>query len=71
MAWMWWLLAPIASTALGAGLLHWRSRREPGNSSRPGTAMRDHQAVLQALSRKQPADPLPVTMLLLEASPAE
>jgi hypothetical protein len=68
---MWWLLAPVASTALGAGLLHWRSRREPGSSSRASTAMRDHQAVLQALARKQPADPLPVTMLLIEASPVE
>lgn len=71
MAWMWWLLAPIASTAVGAGLIHWRSRREPGSSSRASTAMRDHQAVLRALSGKQPADPLPVTMLLLETSPAD
>ena len=71
MAWMWWLLAPVASTAIGAGLLYWRSRREPGSSSRASTAMREHQAVLRALSRKQPADPLPVTMLLIEASPVE
>ena len=71
MAWMWWLLAPVASTAIGAGLLYWRSRREPGSSSRASSAMREHQAVLQALSAKQPAAPLPVTMLLIEPSPAE
>ena len=71
MAWMWWLLAPVLSTGLGAGLLYWRSRREPGSASRAGTAMREHQAVLRALSGKQSADPLPMTMLLIEASPIE
>jgi hypothetical protein len=71
MAWMWWLLAPVASTALGAALLWWRSRREPGSASRAGTAMREHQAVLRALSRLQPDDPPPATMLLIDAIPAE
>jgi hypothetical protein len=71
MAWIWWLLAPIASTAAGTGLLWWRSRHEPGSSGRPGEAMREHQAVIQALSRSQPADPLPVTMLVLEATGAD
>lgn len=71
MAWIWWLLAPVASTVIGAGLLYWRSRREPGSFNRASTAMRDHQAVLRALAGKHPADPLPVTMLLIEASPVE
>lgn len=71
MAWMWWLLAPVASTFAGAGLLWWRSWREPGSSSRPSAAMREHQAVLQTLARLQPADAPPVTMRVLEVAPAE
>jgi hypothetical protein len=71
MAWMWWLLAPVASTVAGAGLLWLRSWCEPGSSSRPAAAMREHQAVLQALSRLQPAEAAPVTMRLLEVAPAE
>ncbi|HJQ00867.1 MAG TPA: hypothetical protein VJ851_04650 [Jatrophihabitans sp.] len=73
MAWLWWLLAPVASTGVGAGLLCWRSWREPGSSSRPSRAMREHRAVLQALSRSQPADaaPVPVTMRVLEVAQAD
>jgi hypothetical protein len=70
MAWMWWLLAPIVSTVAGAGLLWWRAWREPGSTARPAEAMREHQAVVRALSRPS-TDPLPVTMLVLEAAAAD
>jgi hypothetical protein len=71
MAWMWWLLAPVASTLTGAALLWWRSWLEPGSPSRSSAAMREHQAVLQTLSRLQPADTMPVTMRVLEPAPAD
>jgi membrane protein YqaA with SNARE-associated domain len=65
MAWIWWLLAPVASTVLGASVLWWFGRHEQGRSSRPGRggdAMRQHRALLDALAQPRLGDPVPVTM---------
>ncbi|MDQ1740718.1 MAG: hypothetical protein QOE53_2370 [Pseudonocardiales bacterium] len=52
MAWVWWLLAPIASTMLGAIVIWWRSPTETGNRLRRADAISEHQALLHALAQK-------------------
>ncbi|MFL6162744.1 MAG: hypothetical protein ACJ74U_11010 [Jatrophihabitantaceae bacterium] len=65
MAWLWWLLAPVASTLLGALWLRMRARFEVGR--RPARdAMAEHRALLTALSPAGAAEPAPVTMLVLD-----
>jgi len=65
MAWLWWLLAPVISTLLGATLLMLRARSEAGR--RPGRdAIAQHQALLAALGRQNPDEPAPVTVLVLD-----
>lgn len=66
MAWMWWLLAPMASTIGGASLLCWRGSREVGSPGRARDAMREHRALLSALARLAADQPLPVTMRVLD-----
>jgi hypothetical protein len=61
MAWIWWLLAPVASTVLGVSVLWWLGRREPGRVNR-GNAMQQHRALLDALPQPRLGDPIPVTM---------
>jgi hypothetical protein len=68
MAWMWWLLAPIASTGLGAAVIWWRAPTENGGRLRRTNAMSEHQALLRALAQQPSADaPPPVTMRVLAA----
>jgi hypothetical protein len=68
MAWMWWLLAPLLSTAAGAGLLGWRGRAEARSGTlRPGNAIVEHRAMLDALSRVGSNEPLPVNLVLISA----
>ncbi|MEO6504040.1 MAG: hypothetical protein ABIQ09_19295 [Jatrophihabitantaceae bacterium] len=68
MAWMWWLLAPVASTGLGAAVIWWRTPIKAGRRLRRADAMSEHQALLQALARQPSASvPPPVTMRVLAA----
>ncbi|MDQ1691488.1 MAG: hypothetical protein QOD87_1596 [Pseudonocardiales bacterium] len=68
MAWMWWLLAPLLSTAAGAALLSWRGRAESRSGTlRPGNAIVEHRAMLHALSRVGSNEPLPVNLVLISA----
>jgi hypothetical protein len=55
MAWMWWLLAPVASTALGAIVIWWRTPAEAGRRLRRADAISEHQALLRALAQQPPA----------------
>ena len=67
MAWIWWLLAPLASTLAGSGALCWRAAREPGSARSRRDPMRQHQRLLQSLAAAHPNNPEPVTMLVLGA----
>jgi hypothetical protein len=67
MAWMWWLLAPVASTGLGAAVIWWRTPTGAGRRFRRTDAMSEHQALLRALAQPPSADPPPVTMRVLVA----
>jgi hypothetical protein len=55
MAWVWWLLAPVASTGLGAIVIWWRTPAEAGNRRRRADAISEHQALLRALAEKPTA----------------
>jgi len=61
-AWLWWLLAPVASTGVGALVLAARSSRPAGSGRR---AMTEHQRLLAALAGQHPAEPEPGTIRLL------
>jgi hypothetical protein len=65
MAWVWWLLAPVASTVVGAGVIWWRARADAGNPLRGSDSIAEHQALLCALATGSAADELPVTMRVL------
>ncbi|MDQ2838472.1 MAG: hypothetical protein M3Y89_13835 [Actinomycetota bacterium] len=67
MAWMWWLLAPVVSTVIGATLLWWRARREIGAPGRVRDAMSEHRSMLAALPQPRADEPVPVTIRLLDA----
>ncbi len=66
MAWLWWLLAPVASTVAGALVLSARAHREARYSDERTDPMVRHQQLLSALQRTEPATDLPATMILLE-----
>jgi hypothetical protein len=55
MAWVWWLLAPVASTALGAVVIWWRTPAESGHRLRRADGISEHQALLRALEQESPA----------------
>ncbi|HEU5271418.1 MAG TPA: hypothetical protein VFU36_15940 [Jatrophihabitans sp.] len=56
MAWLWWLLAPVASTLLGGLVLTVRAAAEPGHRLRRlrKDPMAEHRALLDALARHAP-----------------
>jgi hypothetical protein len=69
MAWMWWLLAPMGSTALGALVLWLRTLAlaQPGRWRRVG-AIGEHHRLLDALGpTTSAAEP---SNVLLVAAPA-
>ena len=49
------MLAPIASTGLGAIVIWWRTPTETGNRLRRADAISEHQALLRALAEKPTA----------------
>jgi|GEM_PF-3339541 len=51
MAWLWWLLAPVLSTALGAMAIWWRAAGERGRRFRRSDPVSEHQALLRALAQ--------------------
>jgi len=57
MAWLWWLLAPVASTLLGGLILMLRAAAEPGRRAarRRTDPVAEHRALLAALARHHPA----------------
>jgi hypothetical protein len=55
MAWLWWLLAPVASTALGALVSWWRGT--DARWPRRTDPVSEHQALLQALAHDRRAGP--------------
>jgi hypothetical protein len=57
MAWVWWLLAPVASTVLGTIVIWWRTPTERGRRLRRADAISEHQALLRALAQQQPLGP--------------
>jgi len=65
MAWVWWLLAPVASTVVGAGVIWWRARAEAGKPLRGSDSIAEHQALLRALASAPAADELPTTIRVL------
>lgn len=68
MAWMVWLLAPVAVTGVGAIALWTRGIREFRSAQlRPGNAIAEHRALLLALCPHSPAEELPVNTVLLPA----
>ena len=69
MAWLWWLLAPSATTVLGAWLFWLRDQRESG-SRRGRSGIEEHQALLRALPAGGNLGEIPATMILL-ALPTE
>ena len=52
MAWLWWLLAPVVSTALGAVAIWWRAAGETGHRFRRPDPVSEHQALLRALAQQ-------------------
>ena len=56
MAWLWWLLAPVASTLLGGLVLTVRAAAEPGHRLRRlrDDPMAEHRALLAALAEHAP-----------------
>ncbi|MGX7679246.1 hypothetical protein ACSMXN_10150 [Jatrophihabitans sp. DSM 45814] len=71
MAWVWWLLAPVCSTAIGALVLSWRGWTEWRSSTlRPGNAIAEHHAILEALTSQHGDAVVPVNLILIPA-PAE
>jgi len=59
MAWLWWLLAPVASTGLGAVVIWWRGPTGASRRLRRTDAVTEHQALLKALSQQPPVGALP------------
>jgi hypothetical protein len=53
MAWVWWLLAPVASTVLGAIVIWWRTPTETGRRLHRADAISEHQALLRALAQER------------------
>ncbi|HTZ45410.1 MAG TPA: hypothetical protein VMB79_16235 [Jatrophihabitans sp.] len=64
MAWLWWLLAPVASTVVGAVALALRASATSGSTGRDPIA--EHRALLAALPQPKDGEPEPVTMLVIE-----
>jgi hypothetical protein len=54
MAWLWWLLAPVASTGLGAVVIWWRNPAGDARRLRGADAVTEHQALLRALAQHPP-----------------
>jgi hypothetical protein len=54
MAWLWWLLAPVASTGVGAVVIWWRNPAGPERRLRRADAVTEHQALLRALAQHPP-----------------
>jgi hypothetical protein len=54
MAWLWWLLAPVLSTVLGAVAIWWRAAGETGRRFRRTDPVSEHQALLRALAQQAP-----------------
>jgi hypothetical protein len=68
MAWLWWLLAPVASTGLGAVAIWWRTPTETGRRLRRPDPVSEHRALLRALAQQPSARVLlPATMHQLGA----
>ena len=75
MAWLWWLLTPIAASVLGAVALWLRGLRQQRSMLwQPGSAMADHHALLAALGQNEakqrtasgtdePAEPVNIRLL--------
>jgi len=66
MAWLWWLLAPVASTLLGGLVLALRAGSTAGRRVRRDS-IAEHRALLAALAHNQPDEPPPATMLVLDS----
>jgi hypothetical protein len=64
MAWILWLLAPVASTTAGALLVWWRGRRALGRTG-PDHAMAQHRAMLTALARGHQGAVEPVNLVIV------
>jgi hypothetical protein len=66
MAWIAWLVAPLAVTTAGA-LWYWlRGIKEARSAQlRPGNAIAEHHELLSALCRGRENEELPVNLVLL------
>jgi len=67
MAWLWWLLAPLASTVVGVGLLALRARAEVQYRAARQDPIAGHRRLLAALEPAGASAELPVTMRVLPA----
>jgi hypothetical protein len=66
MAWVWWLMAPVLTTATGASVVWWRGRRALGKTA-PSHAMAQHRQLLRALAQGHPDAAEPVNLVILPA----
>lgn len=66
MAWLWWLLAPLAITVLGVLMIGARARHEGRRGGAGLDAMTQHRRLVQALTALNPPAETPVTMLVLD-----
>jgi hypothetical protein len=65
MAWVWWLLAPAASTAAGAWLFWLRGQYDISSRRSRRSGIEEHQALLRALPGGHDVANPPVTILVL------
>ena len=66
MAWLWWLLAPLASTLVGVLVMAARARRESRHGGGAQDAMSQHRRLVQALAGVSASPELPPTMIVLD-----
>jgi DNA-binding GntR family transcriptional regulator len=72
MAWLWWLLAPVATTVGGAVLLWWRALADDRGRGGPGRdSISEHHALLSALAHGHPHEAAPQTLIVLTTPVAE
>jgi hypothetical protein len=69
MAWVWWLLAPVASTVIGTAVIWWRAPATAGKRLGGPDPIAEHQALLRVLAQGAAADEVPVTMRVLSPEP--
>ncbi len=66
MSWLWWLLAPVCSTAVGATLLWARAQAATRRTVHPSDPIGQHHTLLAVLAAGHSDQPAPSTMIVLD-----